>query len=294
MIFLGFRAFWGIVAPSPARGGAGWGTKLTFCLQANPYLYKIRLMNNGERKQAKILGFGVDLMTFDGALEFSEERLKQGSGFQVVTINPEMIEIAKKNPDFAAVLNNADLVIPDGVGIKLALKINGINQQNIPGIEYSKKLIAICAKNGFPIALLGAKEEIVQKAKTNLLKEFENLNIVYARNGYFSKEDEENIKSEMTQAAPKAVFVALGAPKQEFMIQELKKSMPEAVFVGVGGSFDVWSGVVKRAPEIYQKLGLEWLYRTVKEPQRFKRIFPALPLFLIRVIIDSVLQKKGY
>ena len=233
-------------------------------------------MNNGERKQAKILGFGVDLMTFDGALEFSEERLKQGSGFQVVTINPEMIEI------------------PDGVGIKLALKINGINQQNLPGIEYSKKLIAICAKNGFPIALLGAKEEIVQKAKTNLLKEFENLNIVYARNGYFSKEDEENIKSEMTQAAPMAVFVALGAPKQEFMIQELKKSMPEAVFVGVGGSFDVWSGVVKRAPEIYQKLGLEWLYRTVKEPQRFKRIFPALPLFLIRVIIDSVLQKKGY
>src|SRR5699024_5376415 len=166
--------------------------------------------------------------------------------------------------------------------------------QNIPGIEYSKKLIAICAKNGFPIALLGAKEEIVQKAKANLLKEFENLNIVYARNGYFSKEDEENIKSEMTQAAPKAVFVALGAPKQEFMIQELKKSMPEAVFVGVGGSFDVWSGVVERAPEIYQKLGLEWLYRNVKEPQRFKRIFPALPLFLIRVIIDSVLQKKGY
>ncbi len=251
-------------------------------------------MENGERKQAKILGFGVDLMSFSRALEFTMEKLQAGKGLQVVTINPEMIEIAKKNPDFASVLNNADLVIPDGVGIKLALKIKGINQENIPGIEYSKKLIELCAQNGFPVALLGAKEEIVQKAKQNLLKEFENLNIVYTKNGYFSKEEEETIKNEMTAAAPKVVFVALGAPKQEFICQEFKKSIPDAVFVGVGGSFDVWSGVVKRAPEIYQKLGLEWLYRTVKEPQRFKRIFPALPLFLIRVIIDSVLQKKGY
>lgn len=251
-------------------------------------------MENGKRKQAKILGFGVDLMSFSEALEFTINRLRAGQGFQVVTINPEMIEIAKKNPDFASVLNNAELVIPDGVGIKLALKIKGINQENIPGIEYSKKLIGLCAQNGLPVALLGAKEEIVQKAKQNLLKEFENLNIVYTRNGYFSKEDEESIKNDMTAAAPKAVFVALGAPKQEFMIQELKKSMPDAVFVGVGGSFDVWSGVVKRAPEIYRKLGLEWLYRTLKEPERFKRIFPALPLFLIRVIIESVFQKKGY
>lgn len=251
-------------------------------------------MENGERKQAKILGFGVDLMSFSEALEFTMNRLRAGQGFQVVTINPEMIEIAKKNSDFASVLNNAELVIPDGVGIKLALKIKGINQENIPGIEYSKKLIGLCAQNGLPVALLGAKEEIVQKAKQNLLKEFENLNIVYTRNGYFSKEDEESIKNDMTAAAPKAVFVALGAPKQEFMIQELKKSMPDAVFVGVGGSFDVWSGVVKRAPEIYRKLGLEWLYRTLKEPERFKRIFPALPLFLIRVIIESVFQKKGY
>lgn len=255
---------------------------------------KIRLMKNGERKQAKILGFGVDLLSFSDALGLTMERLKSNNGFQVVTINPEMIEIAKKNENFARVLNSAELVIPDGVGIKIALKIKGINQENIPGIEFSKKLIELCAQNGYPIALLGAKEEIVQKTKKNLLEEFENLDIVYVRNGYFSKDEEETIKNEMTATGPKAVFVALGAPKQEFLIEELKKSMPETVFVGVGGSFDVWSGVVKRAPEIYQKLGLEWLYRTIKEPERFKRIFPALPLFLIRVIIESVFQKKGY
>ena len=84
------------------------------------------------------------------------------------------------------------------------------------------------------------------------------------------------------------LFVALGAPKQEMLISKLKQEMRNTIFIGVGGSFDVWSGAVRRAPEIYQKLGLEWLYRTIKEPSRFKRIFPALPLFLIRVIMETV------
>ncbi len=96
----------------------------------------------------------------------------------------------------------------------------------------------------------------------------------------------------MKAASPRVAFIALGAPKQEMLIQKFKQEMPETVFIGVGGSFDVWSGVTKRAPEIYQKMGLEWLYRTVKEPSRFKRIFPALPMFLIRVIIESVFKKE--
>lgn len=79
----------------------------------------------------------------------------------------------------------------------------------------------------------------------------------------------------------------MGSPKQEFFINEAKKRLPDAVFIGLGGSFDVWSGVVQRAPEIYQKMGLEWLYRTVKEPQRFKRIFPTLPLFILKVVKEK-------
>lgn len=245
-----------------------------------------------ENQKAKILNCPVDLLSFDEALAFVAFNLNNNKGMQIVTINPEMIEIAKKNKEFANILNNVALVIPDGVGIKIALKIKGINQQNIPGIEFSKKLIELAQNNNYPIALLGAKEEIVQKAKENLLKEFEKLNISYTRNGYFGDADEETIKNEMKTAAPRIAFVALGAPKQEILINKLKKEMPETVFIGVGGSFDVWSGVVQRAPEIYQKMGLEWLYRTVKEPQRFKRIFPALPMFLIKVIIESVFQQK--
>ena len=87
------------------------------------------------------------------------------------------------------------------------------------------------------------------------------------------------------------VLAALGSPKQEFFISELKKNLPNAIMVGLGGSFDVWSGVVERAPEIYQKLGLEWLYRTVKEPKRFKRIFPTLPLFVLKVLREKFIPK---
>ncbi len=248
------------------------------------------MLERKKTNRAYILGCGVDLFSFDEALQYVLNFLYDNKSMQIVTINPEMIEIAKKNQDFAQILSNADLVIPDGVGIKLALKIKGINQQNIPGIEFSKKLIELCEKNNFSIALLGAKEEIVQKAKDNLQQEFPQLNISYVRNGYFSSDDEEGIKNEMKAASPRVAFIALGAPKQEMLIQKFKQEMPETVFIGVGGSFDVWSGVTKRAPEIYQKMGLEWLYRTVKEPSRFKRIFPALPMFLVRVIMESVFK----
>lgn len=241
-----------------------------------------------QRKKEPILGFDVDLFTFEDALQYVHQNLHENKGMHIVTINPEMIRIGKNNDDFGRIVNEADLTIPDGVGIKIALKVKGINQENIPGIEFSQKLISLCALEGFTIGLLGAKEEVVQKAAQNLRNEHENLNITYIRNGYFNEDEENIIKEELKAISPKVLFVALGAPKQELLIAKLKKELPETVFIGVGGSFDVWSGMVKRAPEIYQKLGLEWLYRTVKEPSRFKRIFPALPLFLIQVIIETV------
>ena len=240
------------------------------------------------RKKEPVLGFGVDLFTFEEALQYVHTCLKENNGMQIVTINPEMISLGNKDKEFAAVLNNADLVIPDGVGVKIALKIKGISQENIPGIEFSKKLIGMCELEGFSIGLIGAKEEVIQKAVQNIRNEHENLNITYIRNGYFDEEQEKIIVEELKAVSPRVLFVALGAPKQELFISKLKPQMPNTVFIGVGGSFDVWSGMVKRAPKIYQTLGLEWLYRTVKEPARFKRIFPALPLFLIQVIIEAI------
>ena len=148
-------------------------------------------------------------------------------------------------------------------------------------------MIDYCAKNSLPVALIGAKEETLQTACQKLKEKNDGLNIVYARNGYFKEDDERAIVDEIKSKNPKLVLVALGVPKQEVFIQKYKNEFPNTIFVGVGGSFDVWSGNVKRAPKIFRQLGCEWLWRLIKEPSRFKRMFPTLPLFLFKVIIKK-------
>ncbi len=231
-----------------------------------------------ERNTVKLQGFSIDTFTFDDALEYAANN----SG-QIVTINPEMIQTASKNKIFADIINNAELVVPDGIGVEIGLKILGHKVRRIAGIELGRALIDRLA--GEPVAFIGAKPEIIEKAVDNLKKEVSNLNPVYVQDGYFK--DDERVLDELTRKHPRLVLVALGSPKQEFFINEAKKRLPDAVFIGLGGSFDVWSGVVQRAPEVYQKMGLEWLYRTVKEPQRFKRIFPTLPLFILKVVKEK-------
>lgn len=237
-----------------------------------------------ERKIVKLQGLNIDSFTFDEAIEYANNI----SG-QVVTINPEMISNAVKDTDFAEIINNADLVIPDGIGVEIGLKILGYNVKRIAGIEFSHRMIEECAKNNQSVALIGAKPEIVKKAKENLVKEFPSLYITYIHDGYFNEDD--SILAELKIRQPRLVLCALGSPKQEEFILRAKSILPEALFVGVGGSFDVWSGEVKRAPEIYQKLGLEWLYRTILDPKRFKRIFPTLPLFVLKVLRERFIPK---
>lgn len=237
-----------------------------------------------ERNIVKIQGLNVDSFSFEEAIEYA----KNISG-QVVTINPEMISNAVKDKDFAKIINSAELVIPDGIGVEIGLKILGYNVRRIAGIVFSHKMIEECAQNSQSVALVGAKPEIVQKAKENLEKEISGLYITYAHDGYFS--DDEKIINELKIRQPRLVLCALGSPKQEEFILKAKQVLPNSLFVGVGGSFDVWSGDVERAPEIYQKLGLEWLYRTVKEPKRFKRIFPTLPLFVLNVLREKLISR---
>ena len=237
-----------------------------------------------ERNLVKIQRLNVDTFTIDEAIKYANTI----SG-QVITINPEMIENASQNPDFAEIINSAELVIPDGIGVEIGLKVLGYNVRRIAGIEFSHRMIEECAKNSQSVALVGAKPQIVEKAKENLEKEISGLYVTYAHDGYFSNDEE--IINELKIRQPRLVLCALGSPKQEEFIIKAKQVLPNALFVGVGGSFDVWSGVVERAPEIYQKLGLEWLYRTVKEPKRFKRIFPTLPLFVLKVLREKFIPK---
>jgi len=243
-----------------------------------------------QRHQYKLLGYNIDLFNLNEALDYANSLIDNAKSSHIVTINPEIIEYANKNERFAKIINEAELVIPDGIGIKMGLKLNGIDTKRITGIGFAWQLIQIAAKNNIPIALVGAKPSVIEKVQINLKKEFPELNIVYAHDGYFG--DNSELHDDLKKTAPKILFVAMGAPKQEEFIYELKSILPSTVMIGIGGSFDVWSGEVQRAPEIWQNLGLEWLYRTIKQPERFKRIFPTLPIFVYNVIKEK-LTKKG-
>ena len=230
--------------------------------------------------RTELFGLNIDTLSFEEAINEAKSLIDGDKVSQIVTINPEMFEYANKDSDFLNLIKEAELVIPDGVGVKIALKINGYNVDRIPGVDFAKRLLKESAMNSIPVAIIGAKEEIIVKAIENLQKEISGLNIVYYHNGYF--ENDSDIYAELNQKSPKLILVAMGAPKQEKFIYNAKRILKPALMISIGGSLDVWSGTVKRAPIVFQKLGLEWLYRTAMQPERFKRIFPTLPLFLIK------------
>lgn len=232
-----------------------------------------------ERNLVKIQNLLVDTFTFEEAIEYAQKG-------QVVTLNPEMIDAASKKPDLANIIRESELVIPDGIGVQLGLKILGHDVKRIAGIEFTRKILEKYTLIGKSVALVGAKPEVIEKTVQNLKKEIPGINIVYYHDGYFN--DDNEILTHLQISNPALVLTALGFPKQEVLNYKWKKFLPETLFIGVGGSFDVWSGTVERAPEIYQKLCIEWLYRTIKEPKRFKRIFPTLPMFVLKVLKEKV------
>ena len=239
---------------------------------------------------AELFGFNINSLDFTDAVEKATSCIENNKLAQVVTINPEMFFEAEKNEEFAKVLNDAEIIIPDGVGVKIALQINGIESERIPGIDFAKNLLELSAQNGWTVAIIGAKEEVLNGACQNLKQELPALNIVYSHNGYFENDDE--IYNELKQANPQLILAAMGSPRQEFFISNAKNVLERGLMIGIGGSLDVWSGNVKRAPEIFQKTGTEWLYRTITQPERFKRIFPTLPLFLLKAIKYRVLDRS--
>ena len=238
-----------------------------------------------DRKLVKILGCNVDSFTKEQAIEYIYEH--RGN---VLTINPEMIRNAKNNNEFLSLINETSLTIPDGIGVQIGLKILGYDVKRIAAIEFGETLISKFSNPNEKIAFIGAKKDVVELAVSRLKEKFPEMNVAYVHDGYF--ENDEQIISEVTDAAPSLILVALGSPKQEFFIEKLKNRLNSAVMIGLGGSFDVWSGKLKRAPKIYQKLGLEWLYRTIKEPKRLKRIVPTLPIFVVEVIKERLLRKN--
>ena len=244
------------------------------------------LMYNKPMNKYELLGFDIDSVSMKEAIEISKNLIDSNKVTHIVTINPEMYELAEDDYEFAQIIRWADLVVPDGVGVTLGLKLMGHTAQRIAGIDLAYNLLLETAKNEIPVALIGAKTHVLENAVANLKKQISGLNIVYARDGYF--DDIDVVYEELRQTSPKLVLVAMGAPMQEKFINNAKKLINPALMIGVGGSFDVWGGEVLRAPSVYRKLGLEWLYRTIKQPERFSRIFPTIPYFLYKIINEKL------
>lgn len=203
----------------------------------------------------------------------------------VVAINPEKIMKAEKDSKLTELLNNAAIQIPDGVGVIIASKLKGGKiRKRVTGIDLMQSICKNASKKGYKVFLLGAKPGVGDRAAEILMERYKGLNICGVRNGYF-KDDEEIINS-IKEAHPDILFVAMGSPKQEYWIVKNMDSLGVPLLMGIGGSLDVICGNIKRAPQWMCSMGLEWLYRLLKEPTRIKRMM-ALPVFLIRVIFKG-------
>ncbi len=238
-------------------------------------------------KKINIFGYPVHLAKKQEALEYVLSLIKNSQGGHVVTINPEIIAAADKNAKLANIIKNAELILPESSGIMLAIRSLGVfDAEKIPGIEFCEALLKKCPENGYNLGFLGGKPGVLEKI------DFPGVNIVFSHHGYF--EDEEYILEQLKQSRPQLVLMGLGSPKQEFFINKAKEVLPNAVMIGVGGSFDVWTKKVKRAPVLFRFFGLEWFYRLVAQPERFNRMFPVLPHFFLRVVFDRKNLGKKY
>lgn len=204
-----------------------------------------------------------------------------------VTANPEIVMYARKHSSYMKILEHAHMVIPDGIGVVKGAQILGKPlKERVPGYELLLELLAEADKKALKVYFLGAKESVVTKAVSNVAAQYPNIDIVGYRDGYFDLKDEK-VLEEVKQKNPDMVFAALGFPKQELWISQYLEIADKGFLMGVGGSFDVLSGTSQRAPEFYLKHNLEWFYRLIKQPTRFKRML-ALPKFVIAVCLQKI------
>lgn len=235
---------------------------------------------------ASVLGYPVFLGSQHEALTAVWQASEAGEQPHIVTINPEMMMMGEASEPFGRLLKQATLALPDGAGIVWALKKQGVSQARLPGIEFADALLADCATHGYPVACLGASPEVLPLALANQQAKHVGLNIAYAHHGFIPDEaTQEAVVQAMIEANPRVVLVALGVPKQEEWIAKHRHRFANTtVFVGVGGSFDVWSGTLKRAPRWMQACHLEWVWRLSLQPWRLKRSLPPLLRFVQRIL----------
>ena len=226
-----------------------------------------------------VLGVGFDNLTMAEAVAEGVRLMNSPGAHYIVTPNPEIVEICARDAEANSAINGADMVIADGVGIIHGAKLLGTPlKAKLPGIEFASELMGKMAEQSKSLFLFGAKPGIAESAAANLAKKYPGLKIAGVNDGYF--EDDKPIIEKIKNSGADVVFVCLGAPKQEKWMEQNGEATGAHLLLGIGGSLDVFAGVVKRAPKIYQKLGMEWFYRLLKQPSRIGRM-AKLPMFLV-------------
>jgi N-acetylglucosaminyldiphosphoundecaprenol N-acetyl-beta-D-mannosaminyltransferase len=229
-----------------------------------------------------VLGVGFDSVTLDEAVSASLKLISEKCAAYVVTPNPEIVMICRENPEVLMAVENASLVLPDGIGIVYGARILGRPlKQKVPGIDFAQALLEKMSDAGMSVFLLGAKPGVAEIAQANLSKKYSGLRFVGTNDGYFT--DDAPVVEKINAAAPDLLLVCLGAPKQELWMKKNAAALNIGLMAGLGGSLDVFAGIAERAPESWQKLGLEWLYRLKSDPSRAGRM-KNLPKFGFAVI----------
>ena len=228
----------------------------------------------------EVLGVRFDDLTRQEAAQVGAALLEEDKFHYVVTPNPEFILAAEKDGEFLRVLNEADLALADGIGVVYSAKIQGTPLKGrVTGIEFASDMLACLNERGGRLYLLGAKPGVAEEAGRRILEQYPGIVLCGTQDGYFK--DEEAVLLTVAAARPDLLFVCLGAPKQEKWMARWGRHTGARMAIGLGGALDVFAGRVERAPESWQKLGLEWVYRLKKEPRRAGRM-ARLPLVLVK------------
>lgn len=248
------------------------------------------------RNIVKILGINIDNVSIDETGEITKKLIESSnkSCKVIVAPNTEFIMMAQKDKEFYNILNSAELATPDSVGVSIAGKLQKKPfKQRIPGQAYFRKVLEVGEKEGWTFYFLGGKGDVPYLAMENVKKYYPDVKIVGYHEGYFDKDSEQDVINEINNLKPNVLFVAMGAPLQEKWIYKHKNELKVDVAAGQGGTFDYESGKIKRAPKVFQKLGIEWLWRLILQPTRIVRML-VLPVYLLKILFAKDITKGKF
>lgn len=248
------------------------------------------------RNTVRILGIDIDNIDIEDAGNITKNLIENSnkSCEIVVAPNTEFIMMAQKDKEFFDILRSAELATPDSVGVMIGgKKQNKPFKQRIPGQSYFRKILEVGEKENWSFYLLGGKGDVARLTAEHVKKDYPNVNIVGYHEGFFDNETEEDVISEINKLQPNVLFVAMGAPLQEKWIAKHKHELKVDVAAGQGGTFDYEAGKIKRAPKVFQTLGIEWFWRLVLQPSRFFRML-ALPVYLLKITFTKDITKGKF